>query len=371
MRRLDDLGDRGAQIAQDLGRLRFRPFRGRAARNGDRRRRRRPAVKTMAAAFHGRNRAYGEALAARDAEALAAALARNVYGARRGLLRRRARAAASPPPPPRSTLAREEIDFFSRRPVFLSRSVGRRAMTTEVLFSRPVGSTPCPKRGSPRRSRPTRPSARLSPSSTACRDRQPDGDVRAEARRPRRRARRRRGPCGIDANLRRLARAVRGDARRTGRRALRALRRRGRGAPRRFGRREPRRSTSTARTRPIRSSTAGSILARWRPNSLRWASILIRASRASPSRRRPRTVRRFALRRARRAEARNAEARSRRPLGRSIARRRAVEPRPRLLRAAPPDGTGSPRRPSARRTACRSAGPPRSSAAATTLPAGR
>ena len=35
----------------------------------------------MAAAFYGRNRAYGEALAARDAEALAAALARNVYGA--------------------------------------------------------------------------------------------------------------------------------------------------------------------------------------------------------------------------------------------------------------------------------------------------
>ena len=38
-------------------------------------------MKSMAEAFYGRNRAYGEALAARDAEALSAALARNVYGA--------------------------------------------------------------------------------------------------------------------------------------------------------------------------------------------------------------------------------------------------------------------------------------------------
>jgi cytochrome b pre-mRNA-processing protein 3 len=36
-------------------------------------------MKRMAGAFYGRNKVYGEALAAGDAEALAAALARNAY----------------------------------------------------------------------------------------------------------------------------------------------------------------------------------------------------------------------------------------------------------------------------------------------------
>ena len=36
-------------------------------------------IKAMAEAFYGRNKAYGEALAARDMDALAAALARNVF----------------------------------------------------------------------------------------------------------------------------------------------------------------------------------------------------------------------------------------------------------------------------------------------------
>ena len=45
----------------------------------------------------------------------------------------------------------------------------------------------------------------------------------------------------------------------------------------------PRWSRSAARIRPIRSSTARSISARWRPSSLRSASILIRASPASRS----------------------------------------------------------------------------------------
>ncbi|MGD1036936.1 MAG: ubiquinol-cytochrome C chaperone family protein [Roseiarcus sp.] len=81
MRRLGELGDIGAEIAQDLVDCVFRHFedalRETAASDTGVARR----MKSMAAAFCGRNRAYGEALAARDAQALAAALARNVYGA--------------------------------------------------------------------------------------------------------------------------------------------------------------------------------------------------------------------------------------------------------------------------------------------------
>ena len=81
MRRLGELGELGEQIAQDLFDCVFRHFEDalREMAIGDAGVARR--VKTMAAAFYGRNRAYGEALAARDAEALSAALARNVYGA--------------------------------------------------------------------------------------------------------------------------------------------------------------------------------------------------------------------------------------------------------------------------------------------------
>jgi len=81
LRRLGDLGDLGAEIAQDLVDCIFRHFEDalREMAIGDAGVARRISV--MAAAFYGRNRAYGEALAARDAEALSAALARNIYGA--------------------------------------------------------------------------------------------------------------------------------------------------------------------------------------------------------------------------------------------------------------------------------------------------
>src|SRR5208282_5682843 len=81
MRRLGAFGGLGAEIAQDLIDCVFRHFEDalRELAIGDAGLARR--MKGMAAAFAGRNRAYGEALAARDPEALAAALARNVYGA--------------------------------------------------------------------------------------------------------------------------------------------------------------------------------------------------------------------------------------------------------------------------------------------------
>jgi len=82
LRRLGELGGLGAQVAQDLVDCAFRHFEDalRELSHGDIGAARR--LKSMAEAFYGRNRAYGEALAAVDAEALAAALARNVYGAR-------------------------------------------------------------------------------------------------------------------------------------------------------------------------------------------------------------------------------------------------------------------------------------------------
>jgi cytochrome b pre-mRNA-processing protein 3 len=81
LRRLGELGDLGAEIAQDLLDCAFRhfedAFREMAISDAGVAKR----MTSMVAAFHGRNRAYGQALAARDGAALTAALARNVYGA--------------------------------------------------------------------------------------------------------------------------------------------------------------------------------------------------------------------------------------------------------------------------------------------------
>jgi len=70
LRRLSELGGLGAQVAQDLVDCAFRHFEDalRELSHGDIGAARRP--KSMAEAFYGRNRAYGEALAAVDAEAL-------------------------------------------------------------------------------------------------------------------------------------------------------------------------------------------------------------------------------------------------------------------------------------------------------------
>ncbi len=79
LRRLGELGPSGAGIAQELVDLVFERFED-ALREmsisdaGVVRR-----IKRMLAAFYGRNKVYGEALAAGDRDALAAALARNVY----------------------------------------------------------------------------------------------------------------------------------------------------------------------------------------------------------------------------------------------------------------------------------------------------
>ncbi|MGO4869463.1 MAG: ubiquinol-cytochrome C chaperone family protein [Roseiarcus sp.] len=123
-RRLDDLGDLGAQIAQDLVDCVFGHFEDalREMAIGDAGVVRR--VKTMAAAFHGRNRAYGEALAARDAEALAAALARNVYGASEVSAAPRSRDLAAYVFAAALALEREEIDFFSGGRFFFPGALG-------------------------------------------------------------------------------------------------------------------------------------------------------------------------------------------------------------------------------------------------------
>ncbi len=81
LRRLDALGDLGAEIAQDLVDCVFGRFEDALREMGIGDAGLAKRINAMAAAFYGRNRAYGEALAARDAEALSAALARNVYGA--------------------------------------------------------------------------------------------------------------------------------------------------------------------------------------------------------------------------------------------------------------------------------------------------
>jgi cytochrome b pre-mRNA-processing protein 3 len=81
MRRLAQLGDVGSQIAQDLVDCVFRHFEDalREMALGDAGVVKR--MKAMIESFYGRNRAYAEALDARDDERLAAALARNVYNA--------------------------------------------------------------------------------------------------------------------------------------------------------------------------------------------------------------------------------------------------------------------------------------------------
>jgi len=113
MRRLGELGDLGAEIAQDLVDRVFRGFedalREMALSDAGVARR----MTGMAAAFYGRNRAYGEALAARDAAALAAALARNVYGAGEAAKAPRARDLAAYVLDAALALEREGIDAFA------------------------------------------------------------------------------------------------------------------------------------------------------------------------------------------------------------------------------------------------------------------
>jgi cytochrome b pre-mRNA-processing protein 3 len=79
LRRLGALGPLGAAIAQDLVDCLFERFddalREMAMSDAGVSRR----IKSMTAAFYGRNKVYGEALAARDLDALAAGLARNVF----------------------------------------------------------------------------------------------------------------------------------------------------------------------------------------------------------------------------------------------------------------------------------------------------
>jgi cytochrome b pre-mRNA-processing protein 3 len=112
-RRLGEFGEVGAEIAQDLVDCVFRHFEDalREMAVGDTGVARR--MKRMAAAFYGRNRAYGEALAARDAEALAAALARNVYGASEVSGAPRSRDLAAYAVSAALALEREEIDAFA------------------------------------------------------------------------------------------------------------------------------------------------------------------------------------------------------------------------------------------------------------------
>jgi cytochrome b pre-mRNA-processing protein 3 len=101
VRRLLAFGPQGADMAQELVDRVFRGFEDalREMAIGDAGVARR--IKTMAGDFAGRSRAYAEALDSGDEAALAAALARNVYGASatppeaRGLARRVAAAASA------------------------------------------------------------------------------------------------------------------------------------------------------------------------------------------------------------------------------------------------------------------------------------
>jgi cytochrome b pre-mRNA-processing protein 3 len=112
LRRLAELGDLGCQVAQDLVDGVFRGFEDalREMSYGDVGVARR--MKKMAEAFYGRGRAYGEALAAGDADALAAALARNVYGARDADSAPQARALAAYVAAAAAALERVEIERF-------------------------------------------------------------------------------------------------------------------------------------------------------------------------------------------------------------------------------------------------------------------
>ncbi len=113
LRRLGDLGDLGAQMAQDLVDCVFNRFEDalREMAMSDTGLARR--MNGMAAAFYGRNRAYGEALAGRDVEALAAALARNVYGAKDVSAAPRSRDLAAYALAAAIALEREGIDAFA------------------------------------------------------------------------------------------------------------------------------------------------------------------------------------------------------------------------------------------------------------------
>jgi len=113
LRRLRELGEVGAEIAQDLVDCVFRHFEDalREMAIGDAGVAKR--LKAMAEAFYGRNRAYDEALAAADGEALAAALSRNVYGADEVDAAPRARDLAAYVLSAAQALQREEIGFFS------------------------------------------------------------------------------------------------------------------------------------------------------------------------------------------------------------------------------------------------------------------
>jgi cytochrome b pre-mRNA-processing protein 3 len=79
LRRLAEFGQSGAGLAQGLVDRVFQGFDDalREMAIGDAGVAKR--IKSMAGAFYGRNKVYGEALAADDVEALAAALARNAY----------------------------------------------------------------------------------------------------------------------------------------------------------------------------------------------------------------------------------------------------------------------------------------------------
>jgi cytochrome b pre-mRNA-processing protein 3 len=100
MRRLRELGSSGEAIAQDLFDCVFGQvddaLREMAISDVGVAKR----IKAMAEAFYGRNKAYRDALSARDGEALAAALARNVY-----------REQGTSPAPPARALASRAIAF--------------------------------------------------------------------------------------------------------------------------------------------------------------------------------------------------------------------------------------------------------------------
>ncbi len=113
MRRLGELGEIGAQVAQDLVDCVFGHFEDALREMGVSDAGVAKRIKRMAAAFYGRNRAYGEALAAHDAEALAAALARNVYGAGDVSAAPRSRDLAAYVLGAAAALEREGIDVFA------------------------------------------------------------------------------------------------------------------------------------------------------------------------------------------------------------------------------------------------------------------
>jgi cytochrome b pre-mRNA-processing protein 3 len=81
MRRLTGLAGIGPELAQELADSVFRHFDVALRKIGVSDVGIPKRIKRMAEAFYGRNKAYGEGLDAQDQDRLAAALARNVYGA--------------------------------------------------------------------------------------------------------------------------------------------------------------------------------------------------------------------------------------------------------------------------------------------------